>query len=357
MSHPLFEKLQKVHTGMFVSENQSLSTYTTLRLGGNTELFAIASKQSELFDLLKFLHQHPELPFTILGSGSNVVISDTGLPGLTIVNKATKIDIHPRIHEPDSTFKVTYAQRNENEPQKYLDFTKLDYDESGLPYQEVTIQAGTSLPFAITQLITAGLTGLQWFAYIPGTIGGAIVHNIHGGSYHISDYVKSVTVFDLNTKKTVTYQKTDLNWQYETSFFLNNPHLIIVSVILNLFHGDTNQAKSVRDAWIAQKIKVQPINSPGSTFQNPSIEICQKIWGEQKSAGWIIDHELNLKGYSIGDAQISLQHSNFFINTGHATATDYKKLVDYVQNTVKTKFGFDLIPEIKFLGDFSIPSK
>jgi len=339
---------------MDLIKNQILSPFTTLKIGGPADYFIQTKSNSEFIDVLSSTNIKP---ITILGNGSNVLISDSGIRGLVIKNTSNEINIQTNTPITSTKFIKTYTQRLENEPDKYLDFTKLDYDESNLPTSEVEISSGCPLPYVINWTLDHGLTGLQWFAYIPGTIGGAIVHNIHGGSYHISDYVKSVTVFDLNTKKTVTYQKTDLNWQYETSFFLNNPHLIIVSVILNLFHGDTNQAKSVRDAWIAQKIKVQPINSPGSTFQNPSIEICQKIWGEQKSAGWIIDHELNLKGYSIGDAQISLQHSNFFINTGHATATDYKKLVDYVQNTVKTKFGFDLIPEIKFLGDFSIPSK
>lgn len=353
MSHPLFSELQKVHSGMFVSENQSLSAHNTLRLGGNAELFAIATKQSELFDLLKFLYRHPDLPYTILGSGSNVVISDAGLPGLTIVNKANKIDIHPRIHEPDSHFKVTYTQRNENEPEKYLDFTKLDYDESGLPYQEVTIQAGTPLPFAISQLISSGLTGLQWFGYIPGTIGGAVYQNIHGGRYHFADYIDTIKAFDLKTGKTVLFRKENLNWKYETSFFQNNPHLAILSVTLKLFRGDTTTATEVYKAWIAQKSKVQPLASPGSAFANPSLEICQKIWGEQKSTGWIIDHELNLKGYSIGGAKISLEHSNFFINTGDATAADFYNLVKHVQNIVYEKFGLKLIPEIKFLGKFT----
>lgn len=353
MSHPLFAQLQKVHSGMFVAEDHPLSNYNTLHLGGNAELFAIATKQSELFDLLKFLHQHPSLSYTILGSGSNVVISDVGLPGLIIINKANKIDVHPRIHEPDSHFKVTDTQRNENEPQKYLDFTKLDYDESGLPYQEVTIQAGTPLPYAITQLITAGLTGLQWFGYIPGTIGGAVYQNIHGGRYHFSDYIESIKTFNLKTGKTVLFKKSDLDWKYETSFFQKNPHLIILSTTLKLFRGDATTAMEVYRAWIAQKSKVQSMASPGSAFANPSLEICQKIWGEQKSTGWIIDHELNLKGFCIGGAKISEEHSNFFINTGTATATDFYKLVEYVKSEVKNKFGFELIPEIKFLGQFN----
>ncbi len=339
---------------MNLIKDQLLAQYTTLKIGGPADYFIQTNSNTELIEILKSTNIKP---ITILGNGSNVVISDSGIRGLVIKNTSQEIKILTNTSDTDTKFNKTYTQRQENEPDKYLDFAKIDYDESGFPVSEVEISSGCPLPYAINCTLDHGLTGLQWFAYIPGTIGGAIVQNIHGGSYHIADYLKSVKCFDLNTKKTIIFLKTDLNWKYETSFFLKNSNLIILSGTLNLFQGDVVKAKSVRDAWMLQKVKIQPMNSPGSTFQNPSLNICQPIWGEQKSAGWIIDHELNLKGFSIGGAQISPQHSNFFINTGSATATDYYQLVKHVQNLVKQKFGFDLIPEIKFLGDFSKPSK
>ncbi len=337
--------------------NVPLAPYTTLKIGGSAEYFKIVTKQSELFEVLKFVSKQIEdcslkiEDFHLLGLGSNCLISDSGLSGLTIINKASQIKIKnedSRLKIED--FSVTYTQRKENDPEIYLDFSKIDYDESDLPTQEVVVTSGTSLPYAINYLISQGLTGLQWFSYIPGTIGGAVYQNIHGGKYHFSDYLVSVKVFNLDTGKTEIYKKVDLDWRYETSFFQQHPEQIILSARLRLFKGDAQLAKNVVSAWVAQKIKVQPMNSPGSAFANPSLEICQKIWGEQKSAGWIIDHELNLKGFQIGDAQISLQHSNFFINAGHATSADYKKLIEYVQKQVKGKFGFDLIPEVKLLG-------
>lgn len=334
---------------MDLIKDQPLAKYTTLKIGGPADYFIQTKSTQELINVLNSTNINP---ITILGNGSNVLISDSGIRGLVIKNISQEIKILTNTPETPVKFNKTYTQRQEDEPNKYLDFVKLDYDESNLPTSEVEVSSGCPLPYVINWTLDHGLTGLQWFAYIPGTAGGAIVHNIHGGSYHIADYVKSITCLDQITKKIITYQKSELNWQYETSFFLNNPHLTIISVVLNLFHGDTFKAKRIRDAWIAQKIKVQPDNSPGSAFANPNLEICQKIWGKQKSAGWIIDHELNLKGFAIGDAQISLQHSNFFINKGSATASDYKKLINHVQNLVQEKFGFDLIPEVKFLGDF-----
>ena len=338
--------------------NVPLAPYTTLKIGGPAEYLKVVTKQSELFEALKFvsfLTRNSKLStenFHLLGLGSNCLISDSGLPGITIINKASQIKITRNSQLVTDNFSSSYTQRKENDPEKYLDFSKIDYDESGLPTQEVVITSGTSLPYAINYLISQGLTGLQWFAYIPGTVGGAVYQNIHGGKYHFSDYLVSVKVFNLNTGKTEIFKKSDLDWQYETSFFQQHPELIILSARLRLFQGDAQLAKNVVAAWIAQKIKVQPMNSPGSAFANPSLEICQKIWGEQKSTGWIIDHELILKGFQIGDAQISQQHSNFFINAGHATAADYKKLIEHVQELVKAKFGFELIPEVKFLGKF-----
>lgn len=339
--------------------NISLAPFTTLKIGGPAEVLVVTHKQSELFTVLKVVskllknNQLSLEQFRILGLGSNIVISDQGLPGLTIINKASQIKVHPKVHQPSAPFQSTYTQRQENEPEKYLDFSKINYDESGLPYQEATIQSGTPLPLAVNQTISLGLTGLQWFAYIPGTVGGAVFQNIHGGSYHFSDFVSSVKVFNLLTGKTELLRQGQLSWSYETSSFQSQSRLVILATTLKLFRGDPALAKNVVAAWIAQKSKVQPMNSPGSCFANPPLDVCQKIWGEQKSAAWIIDHELNLKGFSIGDAQISLQHANFFVNQGHATAADYKKLVDYVQNLVKEKFNLVLIPEVRFLGSFS----
>lgn len=354
----LYSELKTALPKLNIRENVSLAPFTTLKIGGPAEVLVIVHKQSELFSILKVisnLTRNSKLTtdnFHLLGLGSNVVISDSGLPGITVINKASKIEVAPKIYLGTKKFEVTYTQRNENDPEKYLDFSKVDYDESGLPTQEVAIQTGTPLPLAISHTISLGLTGLQWFAYIPGTIGGAVYQNIHGGKYHFSDYLASVKVFDLKTGKTKLFKKSELNWKYESSFFQQHPELIILFARLRLFRGDAKLAKQVVQAWIAQKSKVQPMNSPGSAFANPPLEVCQKIWGEQKSTGWIIDHELNLKGFRIGDAQISTQHSNFFINAGSATASDYKKLLDYVKQAVNDKFGITLEPEVKFLGKF-----
>jgi UDP-N-acetylmuramate dehydrogenase len=367
-----------------IHQNHSLAPYTTLRIGGPADIFIHTKNTFQFKSILKYLYKlnqinnfsdrsergpalagEPEgsedrknsligqIPITILGNGSNVLISDSGLRGIVIKNSAQKIQILGDETQLKSHFQRSYTQRHEDEPEKYLDFAKIDYDESDSPVVKVKVAAGTPLPYAINYLLDQGITGLQWFAYIPGTVGGATWYNIHGGAYHFSDYIHSIRCFNLQTGKIEKYRKNELNWKYEKSYFQQNPHLVILETTLKLFLGDAPRAKATRDAWIAQKVKVQPMNSPGSAFANPSLEDCIRVWGEQKSTGFIIDHELNLKGTQIGGAQISLQHANFFINTGSATAKDYLALINLVKSQTKEKFGLDLEPEVKFLGDFS----
>lgn len=331
---------------MEIFQNHPLAPYTTIKIGGPADTFIITHSTDELIEALKNNQN-----VTILGNASNVVISDSGIRGIVIKNSSQDIDIINTSPIPIN-FNHTYTQRNENDPDKFLDFSKIDYDESSTEQVLVKISSGTPLPYAISHLFNHGITGLQWFAYIPGTIGGAVYQNIHGGSYHISDYLESIETYNLESKQLESYQKKDLEWGYEKSFFQQHPNLVIISATLRLFKGDVKLARQVYTAWIVQKTKVQPTNSAGSVFANPSIEQCQKIWGEQKSTGWIIDHELNWKGKQIGGAQISTQHSNFIVNTGNATAKDVSELVTNIKNEVQKRFNFTLHTEIKFLGSF-----
>lgn len=366
---------------MEIFQNHPLAPYTTIKIGGPADTFIITHNTEEFIETLKKYSDNEANNFserservtptlvggqpegsehrknlfanvTVLGNGSNILISDSGIRGTVIKNSSQEIEIVDESPTP-TVFNHTYTQRQENEPEKYLDFSKIDYDESSKPQVLVKISSGTPLPYAINHLLDQNITGLQWFAYIPGTIGGACFYNIHGGNYHFSDYVESIETLNLETGKTEIYSKNDLNWEYEKSFFQKNSNLIIISVTLRLFKGDTELAKQVYKSWIAQKIKIQPMNSAGSVFANPSLEVCQKLWGEQKSTGWIIDHELNWKGKQVGGAQISLQHSNFIVNTGTATAKDVSDLVTEIKNEVQKRFNFTLHTEIKFLGNFS----
>ena len=381
---PLYDSISSAIPDLKIYLNHPLAPYTTIRIGGPADLFIIIEKDYQLRTLLKLLYQTnakkeiknnfsgPEdvseratiedqqktflisnnIPITILGNGSNVIISDSGIRGLVIKIATSEITIHPAISQGIQSSTSISTQRSEGDANQYLDFSKIDYDESEFPQKKVTLDSGLLLARAINQLIDQGLTGLQWFAYIPATIGGAVYSNIHGGPHNFSEVVDSVEIFDFKTGQFKKLNAKDFDWQYDHSIFQSHPEWMIITVTLKLFIGDSKKARQVVDAWIQQKQKVQSMNSAGSVFKNPSLIDCQRLWGEQKSSGWIIDQVLGLKGLREGDAEISTKHANFIINNGHATATDYLKIVKIVSAAAKEKLNLELEPEIKFLGKF-----
>ena len=335
---------------MDIQKNIPLAPYTTVKIGGPAQFFIHVQNTSEFLEAINYGKDY-NLPITILGNGSNVLISDSGIRGLVIKNDSNSFDILDTQVESKKLDKIS-THRTEENPTKYLNFGALDYDESDKPKVLVKIDSGCLLSQIINQLIDQGITGLQWFGYIPGTIGGAVYSNIHGGAYHFSDFIESVEVFDLQNKSIKNLKKAEIIWDYDSSSFQQNSNLIIISANLSLYKGDTIKAKETVAAWIKQKSYVQLMNSIGSVFKNPPLEVCIPIWGEQKSTGWIIDNELHLKEYSIGDAQVSPLHANFIINNGHATASNYLKLIKYIQSKALEKLNLTLEPEIKFLGEF-----
>jgi len=287
-------------------KNVSLAPHTTLKIGGPAEYFC---QPTTLNDLLEAL-QSPFKPKTILGNGSNVLISDHGLPGLVIKN---------------SVFDISFLSSN-----------------------RLLVSSGTSLPLLISQSMEKGLSGLEEFAYIPGTLGGAIYCNIHGVNKNNFDkFLVSIEVFDLSTLKIQNLPSKDLSWGYDQSEFQSKPNLVILSAILQLSLGNRSQSQNLVKKITDEKSPKQSINSAGSVFKNPPGD----------SAGRIIDQELKLKGFRIGDAQISKKHANFIVNLDHATAADYLSVIRHIQSEALSKLNLDLVPEIQFLGDFSLPTK
>lgn len=291
---------------MEIYQNHSLSPHTTVKIGGPADTFIITHTTAEFIEALT-----NNIHLTILGNGSNVLISDSGIRGTVIKNQANSIGY--------------------------------------LPDNQVQIDSGVQLQLLINDTINHSLSGLEEFAYIPSSIGGAIYGNIHGVNKNNFDkFLTEIEVFDLNSKTIKTLNSTDLSWSYDTSEFKSHPSLIILSATLKLAQGDPITSKQTIINIITQKIKTQSMNSLGSVFKNPKNDF----------AGRIIDQELHLKGFQIGDAQISPLHANFILNLGHATASDYLSIIKKVQFETKSKLNITLEPEIIFLGNFlSSPSK
>lgn len=286
---------------MEILHNVPLAPYTTLKIGGPADTLILTYTTAEFIDAL---NKYSEEPLTILGNGSNVLISDLGLRGVVIINKSNIIEY--------------------------------------LPNDQVKVDSGVQLPLLISQTVDHSLFGLEEFAYIPSSIGGAIVGNIHGVNKNNFDkFLVSIETFDLDTKELKQFLASELNWSYDFSSLQNQKNLIVISAILQLSSGDKITSKQLVADIIVKKTTTQSMNSLGCVFKNP----------QSDSAGRIIDQELGLKGFQIGQAQISPKHANFVLNLGGATASDYYAVIQKIITTAKSK-GYDFQPEIKFLGEF-----
>ena len=270
---------------MDIQQNILLAPYTTVKIGGPADFFIQTKNSSEFIAAIKY-GQDNNLPITILGNGSNTLISDSGIRGLIIKNDSQEVEL--------------------------------------LPDNKVKVSSGTQLSHLINFTLDHNLLGLEEFAYIPSTVGGAIAGDIHGvNKNHFSKFVDSVEKYND----------------------------FIVSAVLKLNSGDSESAKVEMKEIIQKKSAVQSMNSLGSVFKNLPAEALAKV-GPDIPAGMIIDQQLNLRGYSVGDAQISPKHGNFIINNGHATAADYLSLINLIQSKTQEKLGFQFELEIKLLGDF-----
>jgi len=263
---------------MDILKNVILAPYTTVKIGGPADFFIHTHNSKEFISLIKSLRSNSYDLVTVLGNGSNVLISDSGLRGLVIKNDSDEIEL--------------------------------------LPDNKVKVSSGSQLSSLINFTLDHNLLGLEEFAYIPSTVGGAIAGDIHGNNKnHFSKFIDSVEK-------------------------IND---FIISANLKLVSGDSTEAKQVVQEIIQKKSQIQSMNSLGSVFKNKA---------GQNPTGMIIDQDLNLKGYSIGDAQISPNHGNFIINNGKATAKDYLALINLIQSKAQEKLGFQFELEIKLLGQF-----
>lgn len=261
---------------MDIQQNIPLAPYTTVKIGGPADFFIHTKNSSEFIEAIKY-GQKNNLPITVLGNGSNVLISDSGIRGLVIKNNSNEIEI--------------------------------------LPDNKVKVSSGTQLSYLINFTLDHNLLGLEEFAYIPSTVGGAAAGITHGIRHPFADYIESVEKYND----------------------------FIISVVLKLSPGDPTSAKTEMKEIIQKKVAFQSMNSLGSVFKNTP---------GQDPTGMIIDKNLNLKGYSIGQAQISPKHGNFILNNGGATATDYLALINLIQSKVQETLGFQFELEIKLLGKF-----
>jgi len=327
--------------------NEPLASHTYLKIGGPADVFYEARDTNDMINVIK-LAKLQKIPVTILGRGSNVLVSDAGIRGLVIKNMTSTIKISGEKPVQESKIKVKPRWEADTKSGSFkYEFRDLDYDESKQPRIEVKLDSGVDLPFAINYLIDKGITGLQWYSGIPGTIGGAVFNNIHGGTHFLSEVLSEVEALDKELEiKDIKIK--DLKLDYDKSRFHDSGE-IILQATLNLYKGDAEKAKQVAIEWAKRK-SIQPRNSAGCTFANISSEQKEKLGFPTTSVGYIIEHELEMSGYRVGDAAISDKHKNFIVNEGKATAKDYLAVMKEIQKRAKGELGIELVPEIILLG-------
>ncbi len=351
-----YQELTNALGSDIVFADEPLSKHSTVGIGGPADIFCTPKTKDQLIKIIK-LSREMHLPITMLGWGANTLISDLGIRGVVIRNMAKDISIidnnkiHKQTNNRDLSGNFTQSRWEpfENEEvTKLYEFKDLDYDESKSDKITVIMDSGVDLPYAINYTISNKITGLQWYSRIPGTIGGSIFNNIHGGTHFISEVVNSVEIIDVNNN-IVNLQKNDLNFDYDSSRF-HTSREIILSVEFELFKGDAERAKHVAIEWAKRKA-IQPSNSLGCVFKNLTADQKEQLGLPTTSFGYVIEHVLQMQGFRIGDAKISDKHKAFIENLGNATAKDYLAVIQSIQQKTIEKLGFKPELEIFLLGE------
>ena len=272
---------------MKFQNNISLAKHTSFKIGGPARYFCVAKNKKDLIKAIKWAKQK-KAPFFVLGGGSNVLALDKGYNGLVIKFETSKLE----------------------------DLVKSSAKKS--------------------------LTGLEWAAGIPGTVGGAVYGNAQAFDIKMSDIIKSVEVLDVKTLKIKSLLKKQCQFSAKKSIFKENKNLIILSVLLKLKKGNKERIrKEIKEHFNLRKQK-HPLNfsSAGSIFVN-------KAGGLASS--YLIE-KAGLKGTKVGGAMVSKKHAGFIVNTGKAKAKDVLDLIKIIKQKVKSKFGITLKEEIQIIG-------
>jgi UDP-N-acetylmuramate dehydrogenase len=288
-----------------IHHSVALSQYTSYRVGGNALWYVEPRTYDDIQAVFDWIEKQ-QIPFTCLGAGSNLLVSDEGISGLVLNTRYFK------------------------------DYT---IDEEN---NTITVGAGYSLPKLAWQAAKKGWQGLDWAVGIPGTVGGAVVMNAGAHKGCISDIlVNAVVAYGDGSIEVLS--RSDLEYAYRSSK-LQNQQALVLKATFALKSGMTREEmlKITTDNFKIRK-STQPYDKPscGSVFRNP----------QPKAAGWLIE-KIGLKGFQIGGAQVAHLHANFIINSGNATAKDIFSLINHVQEEVEKKWSILLHPEVKLLGQF-----
>lgn len=303
MSQKFYEELKNIIPEERIKADEPMKLHTTFRIGGPAKYFVIPETKEEVKEIIACC-KNADMPYYILGNGSNLLVSDKGYEGVVI-----------------QIFK------NMNQ-------ITLDGDT-------ITSQAGAILSSVANKALDAGLTGFEFAAGIPGTLGGACVMNAGAYGGEMKDVLVSVTVLTPEGDF-LTIPKEELELGYRTSIIAKKNYIVLEAKI-KLTKGEKEAIKARMDELKVQRMTKQPLEYPsaGSTFKRPVGYFAGKLI-----------QDAGLRGFQVGGAQVSEKHCGFVINKDQATAADVAELMRQVSLKVKEQFGVELEAEVKRLGEF-----
>lgn len=342
-----FQNYKLLEKDFNIEYDKPLVQYTTWKLGGNAEAFVKIKTSKEFIDLFTLIYKL-NLDYFILGGGSNILISDNGVKKLVVKNEVSDIQFQEevKVNFEYTNDKIKVLRSEDHWKKGFLSFSDLDYDDYSDLKTRVVISSGTILQKAINTSLDHKLSGLQWFSGIPGTIGGAIYNNIHGGSKHFSENVEWVDI--LLKGKIERLSINELKFGYDYSI-LHEEKFPVLSVGLLLNHFDPEKAKQTAIEWTKRKT-VQPRNSCGSVFKNLTKEQAEIAGLENLSVGFLIDTVLMMKGYKYKGVQVFENHANFIVNNGEGKSQDVFELVKLIKDRAKNEVGVVLDEEFIYIG-------
>ena len=286
-----------------ILENEPMSKHTTFRIGGEAACFIKISNIEQLRKLIPYFNQ-VEIPYFILGNGSNLLVSDKGYEGVIL-------------------------QLGDN------------LNQIAVEGNTIKAGAGALMSRIAGAALMHGLTGFEFASGIPGTVGGGVVMNAGAYDGEMKQVVERVTVMN-DQGEILEISGEDMEFGYRTSIIKNRP-FVVLEVEIHLQEGNETEIRAKMDDLARRRREKQPLEFPsaGSTFKRPEGHFAGKL---------IMD--AGLRGYSIGGAKVSDKHCGFVVNAGNATAADVAEVIHEVQERVKDKFGVTLEKEVIFLGDF-----
>lgn len=302
MNPTFLESLQKILEKEQYKIEEPMSSHITFRVGGNADCYVKPSIQ-QLPEVLELCRQY-QLPFMVIGNGSNLLVGDKGIRGVVI------------------------------ELGKSASEVRIEKDK-------IIAEAGAMLSAVARQAAKEGLSGMEFASGIPGTIGGAVVMNAGAYGGEMKDIITSVTVLTKEgEKKKLSLEELDLGYRHSC---IPEKEYIVLSAELHLISEEKEKIEAKMEELKQQRVLKQPLEYPsaGSTFKRP----------EGYFAGKLIQ-DAGLRGFQVGGAQVSEKHCGFVINKEHATAADIDGLIKEVQHRVEQQFGVKLETEVKYVGEF-----